>query len=260
MAAAGLAAALGGSNGQIENAAEIGMEHHLGMTCDPIGGLVQIPCIERNAFGAVKAVNAASLALNGDGLHRVSLDQVIATMYRPAPTCSPSTKKRRSAASPSTSPSAESMGASPDVSLLTLLESRRSVGLDLIGEPGPDADQLRRMLAYACRAPDHGMLEPWRFVIIEGDARHRASERLAACYVVENAGMEPGKLEKFTAIMGRIFSAAPVVVIVVSRTNQDAKIPVFEQELSAGCRLHESADRGARLGLCRQLGDWFCGL
>ena len=82
MAAAGLAAALGGSNEQIENAAEIGMEHHLGMTCDPIGGLVQIPCIERNAFGAVKAVNAASLALNGDGVHRVSLDQVIATMYQ----------------------------------------------------------------------------------------------------------------------------------------------------------------------------------
>ena len=71
MAAAGLAAALGGSNAQIENAAEIGMEHHLGMTCDPVGGLVQIPCIERNAFGAVKAINAASLALRGDGSHHV---------------------------------------------------------------------------------------------------------------------------------------------------------------------------------------------
>ena len=80
MAAAGLAAALGGTNEQIENAAEIGMEHHLGMTCDPIGGLVQIPCIERNAFGAVNAINAASLALRGDGTHHVSLDQVIATM------------------------------------------------------------------------------------------------------------------------------------------------------------------------------------
>jgi L-serine dehydratase len=80
MAAAGLAAALGGSNAQVENAAEIGMEHHLGMTCDPIGGLVQIPCIERNAFGAVKAITAASLALRGDGTHHVSLDQVIATM------------------------------------------------------------------------------------------------------------------------------------------------------------------------------------
>jgi L-serine dehydratase len=81
MAAAGLAAALGGSNAQIENAAEIGIEHHLGMTCDPIGGLVQIPCIERNAVGAVKAVNAASLALRGDGTHRVALDSVIKTMY-----------------------------------------------------------------------------------------------------------------------------------------------------------------------------------
>jgi L-serine dehydratase len=80
MAAAGLCAALSGSNAQIENAAEIAMEHHLGMTCDPVGGLVQIPCIERNAFGAVKAITAASLALHGDGRHRVSLDSVIATM------------------------------------------------------------------------------------------------------------------------------------------------------------------------------------
>jgi L-serine dehydratase len=80
MAAAGLAAALGGTNEQIENAAEIALEHHLGMTCDPVGGLVQIPCIERNAFGAIKAINAAALALLGDGKHRVSLDQVIETM------------------------------------------------------------------------------------------------------------------------------------------------------------------------------------
>jgi L-serine dehydratase len=80
MAAAGLAQALGGTPTQVENAAEIGLEHHLGMTCDPIGGLVQIPCIERNAMGAVKAINAASLALSGDGTHRVSLDEAIATM------------------------------------------------------------------------------------------------------------------------------------------------------------------------------------
>ena len=80
MAAGGLTAALGGNNGQIENAAEIGMEHNLGLTCDPVGGLVQIPCIERNAMGAVKAINAARLALRGDGQHKVSLDQVIATM------------------------------------------------------------------------------------------------------------------------------------------------------------------------------------
>jgi L-serine dehydratase len=80
MAAAGLTAALGGTNAQIENAAEIGMEHNLGLTCDPVGGLVQIPCIERNAMGAVKAINAARLALKGDGVHFVSLDQVIETM------------------------------------------------------------------------------------------------------------------------------------------------------------------------------------
>ena len=80
MAAAGLCAALGGTNAQTENAAEIAMEHHLGMTCDPIGGLVQIPCIERNAFGAMKAIGAASLALHGDGTHIVSLDAVIETM------------------------------------------------------------------------------------------------------------------------------------------------------------------------------------
>jgi L-serine dehydratase len=80
MAAAGLAAALGGNNEQIENAAEIGMEHNLGLTCDPIKGLVQIPCIERNTMGAIKAINAAMLGLQGDGSHRVSLDQVIATM------------------------------------------------------------------------------------------------------------------------------------------------------------------------------------
>jgi len=80
MAAAGLAAVLGGSNEQIENAAEIALEHHLGMTCDPIGGLVQVPCIERNAMGAVKAVNAASLALKGDGSHFVTLDAAIETM------------------------------------------------------------------------------------------------------------------------------------------------------------------------------------
>jgi L-serine dehydratase len=80
MAAAGLCAALGGTNEQIENAAEIALEHHLGMTCDPIAGLVQVPCIERNALGAVKAVTAASLALRGDGSHFVPLDGCIETM------------------------------------------------------------------------------------------------------------------------------------------------------------------------------------
>ncbi len=82
MAAGGLAAALGGTNGQVEYAAEIGMEHNLGMTCDPIGGLVQIPCIERNAMGAVKAINACRIAMRENDEHKVSLDQVIATMYQ----------------------------------------------------------------------------------------------------------------------------------------------------------------------------------
>ena len=80
MAAGGLTEAMGGTVQQVENAAEIGMEHNLGLTCDPIGGLVQIPCIERNAMGSVKAINAARMALRGDGTHHVSLDRVIATM------------------------------------------------------------------------------------------------------------------------------------------------------------------------------------
>jgi L-serine dehydratase len=82
MASAGLAEVLGGTLEQVENAAEIGMEHNLGLTCDPVGGLVQIPCIERNAMGAIKAINATRLALQGDGQHYVSLDQVIQTMRR----------------------------------------------------------------------------------------------------------------------------------------------------------------------------------
>ncbi len=80
MAAAGLCAVMGGSAEQVENAAEIALEHHLGMTCDPVAGLVQVPCIERNAMGATKAINAARLALRGDGQHLVSLDKVIKTM------------------------------------------------------------------------------------------------------------------------------------------------------------------------------------
>lgn len=80
MAAAGLAEVLGGSPGQVENAAEIGVEHNLGLTCDPVGGLVQIPCIERNAIGAVKAITAARMAVRGDGEHTVSLDKAIKTM------------------------------------------------------------------------------------------------------------------------------------------------------------------------------------
>jgi L-serine dehydratase len=80
MAAAGLAEVLGGTPKQVENAAEIGLEHNLGLTCDPVAGLVQVPCIERNAIASVKAINAARMALHGDGDHFVSLDKVIRTM------------------------------------------------------------------------------------------------------------------------------------------------------------------------------------
>jgi L-serine dehydratase len=80
MAAGALCAVMGGTPAQVDNAAEIGMEHHLGLTCDPVGGLVQIPCIERNANASVKAINAARMALRGDGTHHVSLDQVLKTM------------------------------------------------------------------------------------------------------------------------------------------------------------------------------------
>src|SRR5471030_401798 len=82
LAAAGLAAVMGGTPTQVENAAEIGMEHNLGLTCDPVGGMVQIPCIERNAMGSMKAVNAARMAMRGDGSHYVSLDSVIKTMMQ----------------------------------------------------------------------------------------------------------------------------------------------------------------------------------
>lgn len=81
MAAGALAELMGGNTSNVENAAEIGMEHNLGLTCDPVGGLVQVPCIERNAMGAIKAINAARLALRGSGDHKVSLDKVIKTMW-----------------------------------------------------------------------------------------------------------------------------------------------------------------------------------
>jgi L-serine dehydratase len=80
MAAAGLTEVLGGTPEQVENAAEIALEHNLGLTCDPVGGLVQVPCIERNAIAAMKAINAAQMALRGDGQHFISLDKVIRTM------------------------------------------------------------------------------------------------------------------------------------------------------------------------------------
>jgi L-serine dehydratase len=106
MAAAGLCAVLGGTPGQVENAAEIGIEHNLGLTCDPVGGLVQIPCIERNALAAVKAISAARMAIVGDGTHHVSLDAAIRPCARRAPTCTTSTRRRPVAGWPSASSNA----------------------------------------------------------------------------------------------------------------------------------------------------------
>ncbi len=112
MAAGGLTAVMGGTNRQIENAAEIAMEHHLGLTCDPVGGLVQIPCIERNAIAASTAVTAARLALRGDGSHYVSLDAVVETMRQTGIDMSTKYKETSEAASRSTSSSAEGRAAS----------------------------------------------------------------------------------------------------------------------------------------------------
>jgi L-serine dehydratase len=93
MAAGALAEIIGGTPEQVENAAEIGMEHNLGLTCDPVGGLVQIPCIERNAVGSVQAITAARLALHGDGEHTVSLDKVIKTMMQTGATRRSNTRR-----------------------------------------------------------------------------------------------------------------------------------------------------------------------
>ncbi len=113
MAAAGMAEAARRHSRQVENAAEIGMEHNLGLTCDPVDGLVQIPCIERNAMAAVKAINAARMALRGDGSAIVSLDKSSAPCARPDSTCSPNTRRPPKAAWRSTSRSASQLRDSP---------------------------------------------------------------------------------------------------------------------------------------------------
>jgi nitroreductase len=118
--------------------------------------------------------------------------------------------------------------------LLAFLEARRSVPATGLGEPGPDGTQLRRILTLAARVPDHGALEPWRFIVVSGDARKLASEELSRHYAAENDAMNTATREKFTKIIARLFTHAPVVVIVVSRSDPAAQIPAWEQELSAG--------------------------
>jgi nitroreductase len=117
--------------------------------------------------------------------------------------------------------------------VLTLLETRRSVAAAGLQAPGPDADQTQRLLAIAARVPDHGMLAPWRFILIEGAARAEIGARLSQAYRDNNTHMPEEKREKFAAIMGRLFPA-PLAVVVVSRPVEGSAIPAFEQELSAG--------------------------
>ncbi|WP_029353892.1 nitroreductase [Bosea sp. 117] len=118
--------------------------------------------------------------------------------------------------------------------MLRLLEHRRSVGMMALGEPGPSPEELRRLLTIATRVPDHAILEPWRLLLIEGEARREASERMAQAYVAANPAMDPSKRAKFAGIMARLFTHAPLVIVVISRPNTATAIPVFEQELSAG--------------------------
>lgn len=118
--------------------------------------------------------------------------------------------------------------------LLSLLEARRSAGMTALTEPGPSDSELRRILGIAARVPDHGGLEPWRFIVLKGEARRRAGEAVSQLYAAENTAMEPERREKFTAIMGRSLTYAPAVVLVVSRIDTNARVPVWEQELSAG--------------------------
>lgn len=125
--------------------------------------------------------------------------------------------------------------------MLALLERRRSVDPDFLVAPGPDAGQLDRLLCIAARVPDHGMLEPWRFIVLEGEARVAVSARIGAAFaaalesdMAEFARANPEKAERQRAKMPRVFARAPVVVVVVGRARADAPKPEIEQVLSAG--------------------------
>lgn len=116
---------------------------------------------------------------------------------------------------------------------LRMLETRRSVGNMFLTAPGPNRDELERMLAIASRVPDHGRLEPWRFLLFEGEARAEVGRRLSEAYRVDYHFREPEKLEKFAGAVARLFTYAPLVVLVISRPDVFAKVPVREQEASA---------------------------
>ncbi|MCB4768849.1 nitroreductase [Ancylobacter sp. Lp-2] len=122
----------------------------------------------------------------------------------------------------------------PAPQLLAAMARRRSVPPAALSAPAPSHEQLRHMLALALRVPDHGLREPWRFVVIDGEARAELGRGLAPLYRVANPQMDEAKREKFAGIMERLFLASPMAVVVISRPDRNCAIPVFEQELSAG--------------------------
>lgn len=122
----------------------------------------------------------------------------------------------------------------PNEAALRLLETRRSVPTSQLAEPAPNEAELARILTIATRVPDHGSLTPWRFIVFSGEARHQVGQRLSAVYRLEKQDMPPERLEKFAGIMTRVFSYAPLVILIVSSPDPEAKIARREQELSAG--------------------------
>lgn len=122
----------------------------------------------------------------------------------------------------------------PNEAALRLLETRRSVPTSQLTDPAPSEAELARILTIATRVPDHGALTPWRFITFSGDARHQVGQRLSAVYRLEKQDMPPERLEKFAGIMTRVFTYAPLVILIVSSPAPDAKIALREQELSAG--------------------------
>ncbi|MDF2999025.1 MAG: nitroreductase [Xanthobacteraceae bacterium] len=120
------------------------------------------------------------------------------------------------------------------VAALALMEARRSVGATALTAPGPSTEELRRLLRLALRVPDHAGLEPWRVILLEGEARAEAGARLGAVYLEEGPQPDPEQRRKWAGIISRVFVHAPLVLLVVSRPDRTTKIPVFEQELSAG--------------------------
>lgn len=148
-------------------------------------------------------------------------------------------------------------------SLLSLLERRRSVDPDFLGDPGPSPEQTARLLKIAARVPDHGALEPWRFIVLQGPAREAASARMAAAYqqalATDMADMlrdNPEKAARTQAKMPGIFTRAPLVVVVVSRADAAAKYPEFEQLLSVGAACQNLIVAATAMGFGA---DWLTG-